>query len=109
MGWNGFNCHLRSHIIMAGRTTQAPLCGWRGSRAQIKSLIEDDILPFLEVVNVSKHFKGARRNPGDDKFISCAISASADCIVTGDEDLFDSRKYQSVRIIHASDFIKMYD
>jgi putative PIN family toxin of toxin-antitoxin system len=79
------------------------------SRAEIKSLIEHEILPFFEVVNVSKHIKGACRDPGDDKFISCAISANVDCIVTGDKDLSDLKKYQSVRIIHTSDFIKMFD
>jgi len=79
------------------------------SRAEIKSLIEHEILPFFEVVNVSKHIKGAWRDPGDDKFISCAISANVDCIVTGDKDLCDLKKYQSVRIIHTSDFIKMFD
>ena len=79
------------------------------SRVEIKSLIEHEILPYFEVVNVSKHVKGACRDPGDDKFISCAISANADGIVTGDKDLSDMRKYRSVRIIHASDFIKMFD
>jgi putative PIN family toxin of toxin-antitoxin system len=79
------------------------------SRAEIESLIEHEMLPFFEVVNVSKHAKGASRDPGDDKFISCALSANADCIVTGDKDLSDLRKYQSIKIIHASDFIKMFD
>ena len=79
------------------------------SRAEIKSLIEHEILPFFEVVSVSKHVRGACRDPGDDKFISCAISANAECIVTGDKDLSDLKKYQSVRIIHASNFIKMSD
>ena len=79
------------------------------SRAEIKSLIEQEILPFFEVVNVSKHVKGACRDPGDDKFISCALSANADYILTGDRDLSDLKKYQSVRIIHASDFIKRVD
>ena len=79
------------------------------SRAEIKSLIEHEILPFFEVVNVSKHVKGASRDPGDDKFISCAISANANCIVTGDKNLSDLKKYQSIRIIHTSDFIKMFD
>jgi putative PIN family toxin of toxin-antitoxin system len=79
------------------------------SRAEIKSLIKQEILPFFEVVNVSQHSKGAGRDPGDDRFISCAFSANADCIVTGDKDLSNSKKYQSVRIIHASDFIKMFD
>ena len=79
------------------------------SRAEIKSLIENEILPFFEVVHVSKHVKGVCRDPADDKFISCAISANADCIVTGDKDLFDLKEYPSIRIIHASDFIKMFD
>ena len=77
------------------------------SRVDIKSLIEHEILPFFEVVDVTKHVKGACRDPEDDKFISCALSANADCIVTGDKDLFDLKRYESVRIIHASDFIKM--
>jgi len=79
------------------------------SRVEIKSLIEHEILPFFEVTNLSEHVKGACRDPGDDKFISCAISANADYIVTGDKDLSDLKKYQSIRIIHASDFIKMFD
>ena len=79
------------------------------SRAEIESLIKHEILPFFEVVNVNKHVKGACRDAGNDKFISCALSANADCIVTGDKDLSDLRKYQSIKIIHASDFIKMFD
>ena len=79
------------------------------SHVEIKSLIEHEILPYFEVVNVSKHVKGACRDPGDDKFISCAISANADGIVTGDKDLSDMKKYRSLRIILASDFIKMFD
>ena len=79
------------------------------SRAEIKLLIENEILPFFEVVDVSKHVKGVCRDPADDKFISCAISANADCIVTGDKGLFDLKEYPFIRIIHASDFIKMFD
>ena len=79
------------------------------SRGEIKSLMEQEILPFFEVVNVSKHIRGVCRDPGDDKFISCAISANADCIVTGDKDLFDLKEYQSIRIIHASDLINLFD
>jgi putative PIN family toxin of toxin-antitoxin system len=78
------------------------------SHVEIKSLIEHEILPYFEVVHVNKRVKGACRDPGDDKFISCALSANADAIVTGDKDLFDMKKYRSVRIIHASDFIKMF-
>jgi putative PIN family toxin of toxin-antitoxin system len=77
--------------------------------AEIKSLIEREILPFFEVVNVGEHVRGACRDPGDDKFISCAISANAGFIVTGDKDLSDLKKYQFVKIIQASNFIRMFE
>jgi putative PIN family toxin of toxin-antitoxin system len=77
------------------------------SSAEIESLIEDEILPFFEVVNVTKHVKGVCRDPGDDEFISCALSANADAIVTGDKDFSNLRKYQSIKIIYGSYFIKM--
>jgi len=78
------------------------------SHSEVKSLIENEILPFFEAADVTKQIKGACRDPEDDKFISCAISANADCIVTGDKDLTDLKKYEFVRIIHASGFIKTF-
>jgi putative PIN family toxin of toxin-antitoxin system len=79
------------------------------SRNEIKSIIEDEILPFFEVVEVEENIKGTCRDPDDDKFISCAVSGEADWIVSGDKDLSDLGKYRSVRIIHVSEFLKMFD
>jgi len=42
-----------------------------------------------------------------DKFIVCAVSTSADFIVTGDNDLLGLGKYKSVKIISASVLLKM--
>jgi hypothetical protein len=78
------------------------------TRAEIRSILEGEILPFFEVVDVSKQVKGVCRDPADDKFISCAISGRADYIVTGDRDLSDLKHYESIRIIHASDFLRMF-
>jgi len=71
------------------------------------SIIENEILPYFEIVEVVKEVKGVCRDPEDDKFISCALSASADWIVSGDKDLFDLKQYKSTKIIKASDFLKM--
>jgi putative PIN family toxin of toxin-antitoxin system len=71
------------------------------------SIIENEILPYFEIVEVVKEVKGVCRDPEDDKFISCALSASADWIVSGDKDLFDLKQYKSAKIIKASDFLKM--
>ena len=73
-----------------------------------RTIIEDDILPFFEVIEVQKEISGSCRDPEDDKFLACAISATADYIISGDKDLCDMRIYKSTRIIKASEFLKMF-
>ena len=79
------------------------------SQDEIKLIIEHEILPYFEIVESVKDVKGVCRDSEDDKFISCALSTSADYIVTGDKDLSDLKLYKSVKIIKASDFLKMFD
>lgn len=79
------------------------------TQEEIDPIIKYEILPYFEIVEVVKDAKGISRDPEDDKFISCAISGSADYIVSGDKDLFDLKQYKSIKIIKASDFLKMYN
>lgn len=78
------------------------------TESEIKTIIEDEILPFFEVVEIQEEISGACRDPEDDKFIACALSASADYIVSGDKDLCDMSRYKSIRIEKAADFLKMF-
>jgi putative PIN family toxin of toxin-antitoxin system len=79
------------------------------SKDEITSIIEHEILPFFEIVELVKVVKGMCRDSGDDKFISCAVSASADYIVSGDKDFCELKQYKTVKIIKASDFLKRFD
>jgi len=74
---------------------------------EIKVIIEEEVLPYFEVIEIADNIKGICRDADDDKFIACAVSASADFIVTGDKDLLDLGKYKSVKIISASVLLKM--
>jgi putative PIN family toxin of toxin-antitoxin system len=76
------------------------------SKDELKSIIEHEILPYFEIVEVKEEVKGVCRDPEDDKFISCALSASADYIVSGDKDLCDLKQYGPIKIVRASDFLK---
>jgi putative PIN family toxin of toxin-antitoxin system len=76
---------------------------------EIKTVIEEEVLPLFKVVEITDKVRGVCRDPDDDKFISCAILASADFIVSGDKDLCDLSKYKSVRIINVKDFMKMFE
>jgi len=79
------------------------------SKEERGEMVEEEILPFFEVVEVKQEVKGICRDPADDKFISCAVSAGADFIVTGDKDLMDVKKCRSVKVLSASDFLEMLD
>ena len=48
------------------------------------------------------------RDSQDDKFIACAVAAQADYIVSGDEDLLVLKKYEQIKIISASEFLKKF-
>jgi putative PIN family toxin of toxin-antitoxin system len=77
------------------------------TKGEIRTIIEQEVLPFVEIVEITDEVHGACKAPDDDKFISCAVSASADFIVTGDTALFDVRKHRSVKIIRAADLLQM--
>lgn len=75
---------------------------------EIGAIIEENILPFFEVVEIIGNINGICRDPDDDKFISCAVSAGADYIVSGDRDLCDLGRYKSVKIISVADLLRKF-
>ena len=78
------------------------------TKDEVKTIVEEKILPFFEVIDISVNVNGICKDPGDDKFLSCAVSASADFIVTGDKDFCSLKRYKSTVIIKASDFLRMF-
>jgi uncharacterized protein len=59
-------------------------------------------------VDVADNLKGVCRDPHDDKFLSCALAASARFLVTGDSDLLSLGKYKKVGIISPEVFLGMF-
>ena len=57
-----------------------------------------------EAVVVSRHVQDCR-DPKDNKFLETTLSGSADCIVTGDQDLLVPHPYQGIPILQAADFL----
>jgi len=79
------------------------------SSEEIRMILTEEILPFFEVVEVKEKIEGVCRDAADDKFISCALSAGVEVIVTGDKDLMSVKKHRTVRIVGASDFLRMME
>lgn len=76
------------------------------TRHEIKVIIEQEVLPYFDVVEIDDEITDVCRDPDDDKFISCAVSAAAGYIVSGDKDLLEIGTYSGVRIISGATFIK---
>ncbi len=71
-----------------------------------------DIEPLLELVAIhtklfpNSHLpKPVSRDPDDDKFIACAITAQAKFIVSGDQDLLEIGVYENIEIITPKAFV----
>jgi uncharacterized protein len=80
---------------------------FRLTKGEIKSIIEEEVLPFFEIVETAAEVSRVCKNRDDDKFIACALSASADFIVSCDKNLCDVGAYRTIKIIRVSDFLKM--
>lgn len=71
---------------------------------RIESIIRD-ILSYSRVVIAREIVVKGLRDPGDAKIISCAVSAQADYIITGDKDLLILEKYKEVTILNPRAFL----
>ncbi len=63
------------------------------SKGEIQGILQQEILPFFEVVERVDPVAGVCRDPDDDKFLACAASAKAAFLVSGDKDLCSLGKF----------------
>jgi uncharacterized protein len=75
---------------------------------EIQGIIEDEILPYFEVVEVKENVRGVCRDPADGKFLACALAGSAHFVASGDKDLTELKSYRTIRIIKPSEFLRLY-
>ena len=75
------------------------------SEAEIKALIEEELLPYVEVVNPRRRLRVVERDPSDDKFIECAVTGKAQVIISGDKDLLSLGRYRQIRIQSPAQFL----
>ncbi|TKB74589.1 MAG: putative toxin-antitoxin system toxin component, PIN family [Nitrospira sp.] len=74
--------------------------------SEILSLIEEDVLPFVDTVRAKPISVPILRDPDDLKFLACAISAGVHWLVSGDDDLLSIGKVESVEIVSVTNFLR---
>ncbi len=79
---------------------------FRLSDQEIKRLIEEELLPFVQTVRVRRHLTIVQRDPEDNKFLECAVAGRAEYIVTGDQDLRELNSYRGITVLAVGEFLK---
>lgn len=74
--------------------------------AEIRALIEEALLPFIETIKVTPSAVPRLRDPDDAKFITCATTAGVRWLVSGDDDLLSLRRVKSVEIVSVTTFLQ---
>ena len=77
------------------------------SADEIKAVIEDEILPNFEVIDIKEKIEGVCRDPSDDMFLAVALNAQAPYVVTKDKDLLALRKYKSIDIVSPQEYLAL--
>jgi putative PIN family toxin of toxin-antitoxin system len=73
---------------------------------EIRALIEEELLPFVETVRVRRRLAVVRRDPEDNKFLDCAAAGRAEYLVTGDRDLRDLESYRGITVLTVGEFLE---
>ena len=71
--------------------------------AEITMLIEEEWLPYAQVIEVTEDAAGTCRDSRDDKFLALAASGDASYLVTGDKDLLVLKVFSKTSILTVSD------
>lgn len=75
------------------------------TKEEISYLLTREILPWFEVVEVSRREPYVEADPEDDKFIWCAVEGKANYVVSGDKHLLELNN-SPVPILSVKEFLK---
>ncbi len=79
---------------------------FRLGEEEMRALIEEDLLPFVETVRVRQRLAVVRRRPADNKFLECAANGQAEYLVTGDKDLRELGSHGKTPILTVGEFLE---
>jgi putative PIN family toxin of toxin-antitoxin system len=78
---------------------------FRLSPAEIAMIVEEELLPYAEVVDVAEDAAGVCRDSHDDKFLALAAAGKASYLVTGDRDLLALQTFGNTQIVTVRDIL----
>lgn len=79
------------------------------SAKEIEYLFYQQILPYVDIIDVPAGRPAVSEDPSDDIFIHCALEAGAQNIISGDQHLLKLKKFQQIVIVTVGSFLKKMD
>ena len=73
---------------------------------EIRAVIDLEILPYFDVVEVVDTIGEACRDPHDRKFLAVAVAGRAAWLITGDKDLLELHPFRQTSIVTPGDFLR---
>lgn len=70
-------------------------------------LLEDEMKSYFHWIVPVKRIKSTCRDIDDHKVIECALTAGADVIVTGDQDLLVLHRYRNILVLTPDDYLEL--
>ncbi len=82
---------------------------FRLTEEEIKWIIEEELLPYVETVKIKTPVSVIKTDPSDNIFLSTAVEGKAFFIISGDKHLLAVKKYQNVQIVKVRDFFDLIE
>lgn len=73
---------------------------------EAQNILNYTIRSSITIETIKSHIQC--RDPKDNKFIDCALSANADFIITGDNDLLVLKQIESTKIVTVDEFLTLF-
>jgi putative PIN family toxin of toxin-antitoxin system len=95
---------LVSRSILEGYLRVLSYPKFKLSEGDIKGLVQEELLPYVEVVKAGRRLRVVDRDPSDDKFVE--VAGKARVIISGDKDLLSIGRYQKILIQSPAQFLE---
>lgn len=77
-------------------------------KEELKEFISD-LLSIMSLVEEKKTIEVIMDDPSDNKYLSCALNAKADFIVSGDVHLLNLKEYEGIRITTPAQLLEIME
>ena len=68
-----------------------------------------DLLSIMSLIEEEKIIEVIMEDPSDNKYLSCAIDAKVDFIISGDIHLLNLGEYEGIRIVTPAQFLEIME